>query len=143
MAIYATSILPTDPQADTVIDTPMGAQENTSSIWHALDEIARKKSRIEIPVGPNQDFKKQLAAYLQEPTLQRKQDPLAFWRDVRGSYPLIKRLARLILCIPSTAVPSERVWSDAGNIVTGARQRLTPANMRMLLYLRENCNTNM
>ena len=53
-------------------------------------------------------------------------------------FPKNAKLAEILLCFPGTAVPSERVWSDAGNIVTSARQTPSTLNFGMLLFLREN-----
>ena len=52
-------------------------------------------------------------------------------------FPKQAEAARIVLAIPATVAPSEKVWSDAGNIDTDARQNLSPMNFRML-FLKEN-----
>ena len=52
-------------------------------------------------------------------------------------FPALANLALQYLSIPGAAVPSERVWSDGGNIISSGRQSISPANFRMLIFLKE------
>ncbi len=65
-------------------------------------------------------------------------DPLNWWRDRVGSYPLLSAVAAKYLMIPATSVPSERVFSCAGNVVTKKRSALNPDNVNMLIFLDMN-----
>ena len=67
----------------------------------------------------------------------RKEDRMSFWAKTKKSTHIIQ----VFLYIPSTAPPSERVWSDGGNIVTSARAPLMPTTFRKLIFLKESlCN---
>ncbi len=48
----------------------------------------------------------------------------AITRENRSKYPLLSPLAKAYLSIPATSVPSERVFSTAGDIVTAQRSQL-------------------
>ena len=50
----------------------------------------------------------------------------------------LANLALEYLTIPGTAVPSEREWSDGGNIISSGRQSISTADFRMLIFLKEN-----
>ena len=50
----------------------------------------------------------------------------------------MSELAKQLLCIPATSVPSERVFSAAGYIVSKLRSALSPENVDALLFLRQN-----
>lgn len=57
----------------------------------------------------------EIMRYLRCPDEPKNVDPLIWWRNHRSSYPILSKLARKYLSIPSTSVPSERLFSDAGN----------------------------
>ena len=67
-----------------------------------------------------------------------RKTPLEFWNLNKLCFPKQAEAVRIVLAIPATVAPSEKIWSDAGNIVTDVRQNLSPMNFRMLLFLTEN-----
>ena len=66
------------------------------------------------------------------------ENPLAWWRSNEHKYPHIAKLARRYLAVPGTSVPSERVFSTAGDIVTASRSRLLAENVDKLIFLQKN-----
>ena len=54
------------------------------------------------------------------------------------SYPKLGRLAKRYLCIPASSSASERIFSDAGNVVTASRNNLKVNNVEKLVYIKEN-----
>jgi len=79
-------------------------------------------------------------AYLIEPPIQLHEDPLVWWRTNRDRFPTIARLARKYLAIPATSVTCERIFSDAGNIITKKRSRLTADIAVAMIFLHENAH---
>jgi len=74
--------------------------------------------------------------YLQEPTTA--DSPTSYWLANRNRYPVLSALARRYLSAPPTIVPSKRVMSTAGDVLTDSRNRLSPDNVEKLLIMKEN-----
>jgi hypothetical protein len=64
-------------------------------------------------------------------------EPLSWWVSHKHVLPVMFRLARKFLAIPATSVASERIWSDAGNIVTKKRSRLLPEKVGKIVVCYE------
>jgi len=84
------------------------------------------------------DNDNEIMRYLRCPDEPKNVDPLLWWRDHKSSYPILSKLARKYLSIPSTSVPSERLFSDAGNHISAKRTRLTPDLVDRILFLKRN-----
>ncbi len=68
-----------------------------------------------------------------------KCNPFEWWPKVgKAKFPNMYHLAMKYLSIPATSVPSERVFSSAGDILTQKRSRLGDDNARMLICLHAN-----
>jgi len=69
---------------------------------------------------------------------KHEQDPLAWWRGRVNVYPRLSQLARRHLCMVATSVPSERVFSKSGQLISDRRSRLSPKNVKMVMFLNAN-----
>lgn len=63
---------------------------------------------------------------------------LQWWKKNQCVFSRLSILARKYLGIPSSSVPSERVFSLAGNIVNKKRSRIKPALVDSLIFLKMN-----
>ena len=64
--------------------------------------------------------------------------PLDWWKVNSFKYPNISKMAKQVLGVPATSVPSERVFSTAGDIVTAQRAALDPVHVDKLIFLKKN-----
>ena len=78
---------------------------------------------------------KMVNTYLSEVSAPRHSNPLHYWKEKKVTWPLLAYLARKYLAPPCTAVPSEILFSIAGNIVTDRRTWLDVEKVEMLLFL--------
>jgi hypothetical protein len=65
-------------------------------------------------------------------------DPLVWWKANASKFPHVWLLASVVLAVPATSAPSERVFSAAANIVDKKRVRLKPENVDLLVFLKTN-----
>jgi len=111
-----------------------------SILWATVDDIIK-----EYDSEPDDDYtacEKMVHSYLGEPNADRHSNPLQYWKKNELQYPLLAQLARKYLAPPCTTVPSERLFSTAGNIVTDKRTRLDIDKVEMLLFLNKNIHLN-
>ncbi|XP_063746153.1 zinc finger BED domain-containing protein 4-like, partial [Eleginops maclovinus] len=81
----------------------------------------------------------QLQHYLQEPVINRQTGkPLEWWKQNASRLHLLAPLARKFLCPPPSSVPSERVFSEIGNIYDKKRSNLKGEHAEQLCFLHDN-----
>ena len=94
------------------------------------------KSSNSIALEPSEIASSEVDRYHTEAPLPLTcKNPLTWW-EIRATQYI--PMAKKILCIPATSVPSERVFSVAGNIINEKHSRLKPDNVNKLIFLYEN-----
>ncbi|CAL9691797.1 unnamed protein product [Knipowitschia caucasica] len=88
--------------------------------------------------NPSVIIKEEVASYMAASGITVDGDPLTWWKRNQSKYPHIAKLARYYLAVPGSSVPSERVFSTAGDIVTAKRSTLSPDNVDILVFLKKN-----
>lgn len=88
--------------------------------------------------NPRQDFLTELKLYLAEPNIVRSECPIQYWGGKEAKFHLLRHLSRKYLIVPATSVPSERVFSKAGELISKRRSRLHPKQVQMTLFLNSN-----
>ncbi|CAG8766249.1 4725_t:CDS:1, partial [Cetraspora pellucida] len=78
--------------------------------------------------------------YLAQPQISPTHNPFSWWINNQERFPTIIKLAQKYLSIPATSTPSERLFSDAGNIMSSKRTNLKPQVFEQLLFLKRNYN---
>lgn len=69
------------------------------------------------------------------PAEKIQQNPLLFWKHMSATYPLLTEIAQTYLTTVATSVPSERLFSKAGQTLTKARNRLEGKLVSKLVFL--------
>ena len=76
--------------------------------------------------------------YKEYPPVDVNLDPLTWWKDEQKKFSVLESLARKYLCICGTSMPSERLFSQGGNIVNALRNRLSVEHVNMQIFLAKN-----
>ena len=79
-----------------------------------------------------------LDSYYREALVGPLENPLHWWRMMKEKYPALAKIARKLLARPSTSVPCEQLWSEAGNISNDLRSSLDADSVAMLTFIEHN-----
>lgn len=137
------NIVKTDTQRDLVFRELASQLDVHVSLSQTLDspsinQVSAISSFFKARASPsiNQENEDEIARYRALPTLILDGDPLHWWSINAHLLPRLSQLARRTFCYPATSVPSERLFSDAGNLLTNKRTRLKPENVDAVLFSR-------
>ena len=72
---------------------------------------------------------------LQQSLRGKYSDPLEFWTDYHSKFPILSRIARVILSISPTSADVERLFSRSGRTATDSRSILFPDHVNELVTL--------
>lgn len=104
-----------------------------------LGSLLQKTAAASAPERSTEDqAASELSAYCSEPVTSGDEDPLIWWRTNETRFSMMSKLAKNYLCACATSVPSERLFSTAGNIVSPARSLLKPDKVNQLVFLAKN-----
>ena len=80
----------------------------------------------------------EIVRYLEScPNVNEKVDPVEFWIENEKTYPSLAPVACDLLIIPASSAPIERVFSTAGQITSGKRNRLNDRNLEREMLLKK------
>ena len=132
------SPIPPEKQPRTATESGNGENASTSKsmLWTYFDEIVKEHNSDGPASTPTVEAV--VDAYLHEPVCSRKSSPLDYWKQKQSLWPLLATMARKYLSIPPSSVPSERLFSTAGEVMSDRRNRLAPEKVEMLLFLNKN-----
>jgi len=80
----------------------------------------------------------EVASYLALPKVHPDDCPLLWWKTNKTRFSVLSKLARKYLAIPATSTPSERLFSEAGNVMTIKRTQLAPNTLENLVFCKKN-----
>uniref|UniRef100_A0A8C9YLD5 HAT C-terminal dimerisation domain-containing protein n=1 Tax=Sander lucioperca TaxID=283035 RepID=A0A8C9YLD5_SANLU len=105
-------------------------QHCSGGIWSGWDDLHRSNTEA---VTSGADV--EISAFFSE---LLREDPLQWWKTNQQRFPLPAKTAKIYLCASPTSVPSERLFSTAGDIRSHTRNRLSPVNAERLVFLKGN-----
>ncbi|XP_063220505.1 E3 SUMO-protein ligase ZBED1-like [Bacillus rossius redtenbacheri] len=100
----------------------------SDDLWEFFDS---KVCNLKRNSNPGSDATITVRQYIESPYQDRKLCPLSYWKKHKNSMPHMYQIAHK----PASSVPSERVFSKAGQIMSERRNRIKPKNMDILIFL--------
>ena len=125
------------PQTEVVIQEGEPPAKKKGPVEKIIGELFESHTQQCLPTHL-QKVEKELEMYKAEPPPNLDSDPLAWWSGHRALYPLMCKLALRMFSFVATSVPSERLFSTTGNVITDKRNRLTSEHADQLIFLFEN-----
>ena len=115
-------------------NVPGRSNENDQNLTVMGSFWKKKNERNVTPI------KNEIQHYLNLPELPalKEYGPFAWWATNKAQYPILHKIAIKYLSIPATSVPSERLFSDANNLVTSQRTRLDSSIINKIMFLKRN-----
>jgi len=111
---------------------------SASSRENLLDYLQAKVTTIKSNTTDTSTAVTIIRQYMDLPYLNLNDDPVKFWKNHYSVLDPLTEMAFKYLCIPATSVPSERIFSKAGQIVSQQRNRLSPKHVDILIFLNKN-----
>ncbi|XP_054861274.1 zinc finger BED domain-containing protein 4-like [Amphiprion ocellaris] len=124
-----------DPAGEEPSSSHGSEPSSGHNLWKPLDmEVEENNSTSNTTAGSIVEVQR----YLAETNTPRAQDPLQYWKNNQKTYPHLYQLALKFLCTPSSSVPCERVFSQAGELMSKKRNRLGAKTLQKLLFLNKS-----
>lgn len=119
--------------------TTSTSQPPVSLLWKIYeDKVEQFKSTVSSTAAGIIELDK----YLGETLIDRKDDPLKWWYERKHIYPHLYEFVMKRLCVTAaTSVPCERIFSEAGQIITQKRNRLNTKKASQLIFLHNNLSS--
>lgn len=76
--------------------------------------------------------------YMDLTYLNLLEDPIQFWKTHNSLLSPLSDVALKYACIPVSSVPSEIIFSKAGKIESQRRNKLSPKNIDVIIFLSKN-----
>eukprot|EP00117_Sycon_ciliatum_P006073 scpid76706/ scgid9762/ Zinc finger BED domain-containing protein 1; Putative Ac-like transposable element; dREF homolog len=117
------------------------AKRLKTSATSGLSRLLQSRHKEDAPVDLSAKLHREIDLFSEEPQIDLEADPLEWWRSNAYRFPNLAQLARRYLGVPGSSVPSERVFSAAGLLVTELRNGLSPAHIDASIFLA--CNATL
>jgi hypothetical protein len=127
---YKENYLPTPNESRASFPTPSETSIISSTIY--------KPSLFSIFEQNQPKASNEVEEYLKEDMIPFNQCPLNWWLNKKNKYPILAKMARIYLAVPATSTSSERLFSDAGNLLSAKRSKMNSELFQHIMFLKRN-----
>ena len=110
----------------------------TQSEYSTITSITSQPSIFAIFEQDQPRVYDEVSEYLNEDKISFNQNPFEWWANKKSKYPILAKIARIYLAVPATSTPSERLFSDAGNLLSPKRSRINAEFFKRMIFLKRN-----
>ncbi len=82
----------------------------------------------------------EVAEYLKEEKILFNQNLFEWWVGKKNKYPILVKMARIYLAAPATSTSSERLFSDADNLLLAKRSKMNAELFKRIIFLKKNAS---
>jgi hypothetical protein len=111
-------------------DSTQGTEEENESQKYDSIFASFKTSDVEVV--------NEVTDYLSLKKINFESDPLVWWHGQEENFPILSRFAKKYLAVYACSTSSERLFSDAGNLLTAKRTRMSPKLFKKIMFLKRN-----
>lgn len=120
-------------------EAAQGQSTQQSSFASLLGDVHRNNSAHVTYRSLPSDGRLEVTSFLQEGPLDVESgNPLTWWKERQLSFPRLCKVMKTKLCIVATSVPSERIFSKTGLLISERRNRLKGDKVSQLVFLNAN-----
>lgn len=109
--------------------------EDDDNVWSFLQS---RVSNVQLQTTTTSSATALMRQYLSMPHQEMKCNVATYWNENKSVLDPLCDIALKYSIIPATSVPSERIFSKAGQILSARRNRLLPKNLDILIFLNKN-----
>ncbi|GES85923.1 zinc finger BED domain-containing protein 1-like [Rhizophagus clarus] len=80
----------------------------------------------------------EITEYFSLKKINFESDPLVWWHGQEENFPILSKIAKKYLAVYACSTSSERLFSDAGNLLTAKRNRMSPKFFKKIMFLKRN-----
>ena len=120
---------------DNDVNAQISEEPKAPGLWDLFD---RKVADSQSTKAINNRSSIEIQSYFAEDPLPRHENPLLWWKVNEKRFGFLAPIAKKYLCIPGTSVPSERLFSKAGELISIRRNWLKSKNVDMMIFLNKN-----
>ena len=123
----------------TAIEEPRRKKKKKSALMKLIENKFQSENEQTSDKTTFKDIvQSELLRYKTEPSISVDQPPLHWWSTHQHLYPNVGELAHQYLCMVATSVPSEQLFSTAGNVISVKCTGLLSENVEKLIFLHDN-----
>lgn len=104
----------------------------------ASTSACQSDSQVEHQPFTDSDLETEMCRFKNEEALPSDQNPLDWWKDHENIFPFLSKLAKKHLGRIMSCVPSDRLFSEAGMVMSIKRDRLDDEDVGIYLFLHQN-----